>query len=355
MDPKKNSTAEFAAAQAAIKESSLQDYKDWVNKNVTEMENAYAANNTHKVFSIVEKLVRKPRPPPQNISTDGQGKILDSANGVAERWFKFLKTKFSATIRESTRQGVQIPDYRSPNSALSRNEFDEAVRRMANNKAAGPDRIPVEAIKHCPSVRSALFEIVKSMWDQERIPDGFVQANFVMLHKKGSADDPANFRCIALLNHAFKILSRIMLARMTAQCDGFLQDWQAGFRQARGCRDNTTILRTLCLDVLRRGESLTINFVDYAAAFDSVSHKFLDEALAKAGASNKMRAMVRAVYASASAFTTVPDADGKKSKQMCFPSNAGFCRATSCRRCSSFLRWRIFFACTTTHAVRVSP
>ena len=69
MDPKKNSTAEFAAAQAAIKESSLQDYKDWVNKNVTEMENAYAVNNTHKVFSIVEKLVRKPRPPPQNIST----------------------------------------------------------------------------------------------------------------------------------------------------------------------------------------------------------------------------------------------------------------------------------------------
>ena len=185
---------------------------------------------------------------------------------------------------------------------------------MTNSKAAGPDGIPVEAIKYCPTVRKALYEIVHAMWHHESIPDGFVNANFVMIYKKGNVNDPANYRCIALLNHVFKILSQIMLARLTVQCDGFLKDWQAGFRKSRGCRDNVTILRTLCRNFLRLGKSLTINFIDYAAAFDSVSHKFLDETLLRAGASNKMRAMVRAVYESASAFTTVPDADGKKVK-----------------------------------------
>ena len=68
---------------------------------------------------------------------------------------------------------------------------------------------------------------------------------------------------------------------------------------------------------------LTINFVDYAAAFDSVSHKFLDQALEKAGASNKIRAMARAVYASASAFTTVQDAEGKRVKTDEFPIKRG--------------------------------
>ena len=117
-----------------------------------------------------------------------------------------------------------------------------------------------------------------------------------------------------------------MLARMSTQCDGFLQDWQAGFRRNRGCCDNITILRTLCQDVLRQGESLTIKLillVDYAAAIDSVSHRFLDEALAKARASNKIRAMTRAVYASASAFTTVQGADGKKIKTDTFPIKRG--------------------------------
>ena len=44
------------------------------------------------------------------------------------------------------------------------------------------------------------------------------------------------------------------------------------------------------------GESIAITFIDYTAAFDTVSHKFLDEALAEAGAPIKARAMFRAVY-----------------------------------------------------------
>ena len=159
-----------------------------------------------------------------------------------------------------------IPSWRSPNSNLTRKEFKEAIKRMSNNKDAGPDGIPVEAIKHCPTVQKALFEIVDTMWRQEKIPVDFVTAKFAMLYKKGSPNDPGNYRCIVLLNHAYKILSQILLARLTAQCDSFIQDWQAGVRRSRGCRDNTVTRRTLCEDVLRLGESLTINFVDYAAA-----------------------------------------------------------------------------------------
>ena len=105
-----------------------------------------------------------------------------------------------------------------------------------------------------------------------------------------------------------------MLARMTLQCDGFLQDWQVGFRKSRGWRDNTTILRMIWQDIMRQGKPLTINFVDYAVAFDSVSHRFLDTTLEKMGVSNKLIVMVRAVYASVSAFTTVPDTEGKQIK-----------------------------------------
>ena len=63
--------------------------------------------------------------------------------------------------------------------------------------------------------------------------------------------------------------------------------------------------------------------MDYAAAFDSVSHKFLDKTLARAGASNKMRAMVRDVYTSAAAFTTVADTNGKNIKTDVFSIKRG--------------------------------
>ena len=59
--------------------------------------------------------------------------------------------------------------------------------------------------------------------------------------------------------------------RLLAKSESFLQDWQAGFRARRGCRDNTMILRSLCQRTLSMGEKLTVVSVDYSAAFDTVS------------------------------------------------------------------------------------
>ena len=52
------------------------------------------------------------------------------------------------------------------------------------------------------------------------------------------------------------------------------------------------------------GEHIAVTFIDYSAAFDTVSHKFIDRALQQAGASTKIHSMFRAVYEAASAFTS---------------------------------------------------
>ena len=134
--------------------------------------------------------------PPQNLTTDGNGKMLESAEEAVGIWLDFLSGKFKTTDKELLRISINIPKYRSPTSVLTRKEFDEAIKRMSNNKVAGPDGIPFEAIKYCPMVSETLFQITNTMWELETIPDGFVKANFVMFFKKGSADDPANYRCI---------------------------------------------------------------------------------------------------------------------------------------------------------------
>lgn len=54
-----------------------------------------------------------------------------------------------------------------------------------------------------------------------------------------------------------------------------------------------------------------ITYIDFAAAFDSVSHRFLDAALAKAHASRKTRAMFPAIYKAAAGAARVKDKDGK--------------------------------------------
>ena len=140
---------------------------------------------------------------------------------------------------------------------------------------------------------------------------------------KGSSNDPTRYRCIALLNHTYKILSYILLGRLLKPSKEFLKDWQAGFREARGCRDNSMVLRVLCEKVLSIGESLAAVFIDYKAAFDSLSHKFIDETLEKAGISPKVRSIFRAIYKAVSAYTTAPGTDGKHVKSNSFSIDRG--------------------------------
>ena len=107
------------------------------------------------------------------------------------------------------------------------------------------------------------------------------------------------------------------------ETEGYLQDWQAGFRQGRGCRDNVLILRTLVGKMLKEGKPLVLTFIDYSAAFDSVGHKFLDKALGEANAKPKTRAIFRSIYGSASAKTKVKDTDGQYIYSKAFPVRRG--------------------------------
>ena len=78
-----------------------------------------------------------------------------------------------------------------------------------------------------------------------------------------------------------------------------------GCRAKRGCRDNVLLLRTLYDFIIRGKKSCIVTFIDYKAAFDSVSHKFIDEVLIAAKASRKCRAIFRAIYDTAKGIVRV--------------------------------------------------
>ena len=131
---------------------------------------------------------------------------------------------------------------------------------------------------------------------------------------------------ICLLPTAYKMVSTLLLHRLRHECEGFLGNDQSGFRQHRSTRDQISILaETLALiqeegqaaaDALAASKCVdpdpakvlaSLTFLDYIAAFDSVDHIFLDEALGISGASCKTRAIIRSIYSSASAIVRSRD------------------------------------------------
>ena len=311
------SKKELQKIQQRITQSCCDDFKKWVNDAVIEMEKADAVGNTRKIYNLANMLSNKPKRPPTNLTTDDEGNLLNSPEDVAKTWEKFLSQKFSAT--EEEHQRPELPPLEKTWDPITRKEFDAAMKRLKTGKAIGPDGVPAAVFKNCPMIKDELFRLLQFMWNEEVVPQSMVTAKFTMLFKnKGSSDDPSKYRGLALLNHAYKVLSYILLGRLLSPSEGFLQDWQAGFRAGRGCRDNSMILRVMCDKMMAMGKSLAAVFIDYKAAFDTVSHKFIDTALEKAGVSPKARSMFRAIYKAAAAYTTAPGTNGKKVRSNLF-------------------------------------
>ena len=79
-------------------------------------------------------------------------------------------------------------------------------------KACGIDGVPAEAFKEDGPLRAELFRLVSQIWREETVPESMVAGLFVMLYKgKGKTDDRTKYRCICLLNHAYKLLSAVLI------------------------------------------------------------------------------------------------------------------------------------------------
>ena len=320
----KGTKQQYDDVQSRIKRSSLQDFETWVSHCAQGISAAEARGDTKGVYKGVKVLAQKNDRPSPNLTTNHQGQTLGCAEDTAQEWHRFLSGKFAATKAERQRPAMETLPCTQGSEPLTVERFLRGLSRMANNKACGPDGIPAELYKHSKACRGMLRHLLQKIWLCEDVPTEFATATFVMLYKnKGSSDDPTKYRCIGLLSHAFKIFQQCLLEQLEVETEGYLSDWQAGFRKKRGCRDNILILRTIYDEMLEVGKTLFATYIDYSAAFDSVSHKFLDEALKAAGASDKSRALFRAVYAAASAATKVSSTDGEEVLSASFSVDRG--------------------------------
>ena len=294
-----------------IKESNLADYTNWLRTITAEMEAADVRGDlkaVHRAVKVVSGTSKSCAFKAPSKAKNGEP-ILDQ-EALAEAWRLFLEGKFASTPTETERDTYEPLGPKS-DEPLTEQAFVRALIKLKSGKACGPDGIPAVVFKKCEAAARELYEVLRMIWEMEYVPPELVRAAFLMLFKnKGSSDDMTKYRCIGLLPHSYKLLSLIMLERLTEECESFLSDWQAGFRTGRGCRDNILLLRVLIDVLIKKNEKACVTFIDYTAAFDSISHKSLDKSLKAAGASRKTRAIFRAIYAAAEGMARVKGLHG---------------------------------------------
>ena len=97
---------------------------------------------------------------------------------------------------------------------ITREEVLLAVQRLKNGKAAGPDGIIGEILKHAMDFLVKFFNV---LFDRGRYPNSWTESIIVPLFKKGNQNDPNNYRGISLCDISSKLYSSIINNR--------LQEW----------------------------------------------------------------------------------------------------------------------------------
>ena len=144
-------------------------------------------------------------------------------------------------------------------------EVKALVHNLKNNKAAGVDSIPNEALKNAPEeflvILTKLFNL---MLKTAKLPSGWEVGLISLIHKSGPREVLSNYRPLTVINSLCGLYTKALNERLTRVVEhhGLLGEIQNGFRKERCGADNNFILHTVLAKAAAMGKKVFLSFVD---------------------------------------------------------------------------------------------
>ena len=119
----------------------------------------------------------------------------------------------------------------------------------------------------------------------------------VFIPKKGNGKECSNYRTIALIPQASKVMLKILQARLQQYVNWEFLDVQAGFRKGRGIRDQIANIHWIIDKAREFQKNIYFCFIDCAKAFAHVDHNKLWKIIEKMGIPDHLTCLLRNLYA----------------------------------------------------------
>ena len=139
-------------------------------------------------------------------------------------------------------------------------EVKWALESITMNKASGCDGIPVELFQ----ILEVLHSICQRIWKTQQRAQDWQRSVFIPIPKKDNPKECSNYRTIALISHASKVIIKILQAMLQQCVNCELPDVQAGFRKGRGTRGQIANNRWIIEKAREFQKNIYFCFIDCA-------------------------------------------------------------------------------------------
>ena len=265
-----------AKAESRLAEAHKLATEQQLKELSSRLDQAHAAGNSKEAWSIINSATgRKDRP-----------QSILAASSIEDRLDK-AANYFHSLLNRSPANALELkPQYPYPPSELyadllthiTLSEVRHALSSTRLDNAAGPDEIPARALQVTVQHVTRVINNHSAI-NGGRAPEKWKQSIIVSIPKKGSAKSLENQRGISLMCTAAKLNNRIILNRLRPVIIDRLSPFQAGFLPSRSTTQQLAALRILIDDCRKFQRSVSIAFVDFQKAFDSISRSAIPQCL----------------------------------------------------------------------------
>ncbi|KAH1215226.1 NAD kinase 2, chloroplastic [Glycine max] len=216
---------------------------------------------------------------------DEKGKVLVHEKDIKERWKAYFHNLFNdgygydSSSLDTREEDRNYKYYRR----IQKQEVKEALKRMSNGKAVGPDNIPIEVWKTLGDRGLEwLTELFNEIMRSKRMPEEWRRSTLVPIYKnKGDIQNCANYRGIKLMSHTMKLWERVIERRLRKETQ--VTENQFGFMPGRSTMEAIYLLRRVMEQYRMAQQDLHLIFIDLEKAYDRVPREILWKALEKKG------------------------------------------------------------------------
>ena len=290
--PTRSKKAKLEQAKKALDDAYLSEQAAYISGKLEYISKQHTSKKAHLAWTAVKELSGK------NSISSIQIKG-GSSNKRMENWtahFKHLLGQKPKLPENVSLPRVQISEPLDiVTSPFTLSELRSATKQINSSKAFGPDCIP-PIIWKSQMFEEFLLSLCNLCFSEKKCPSHWRCAQIIPVPKKGDLSLPTNYRGISLMSIAAKIYNKLILNRLVPSVEPLLRDNQNSFRAGR-----TTISQILCLRRLIEESDLSkldlsLIFVDFSKAFDSVNRTKMFEILELYGIPHEFISAIKVLY-----------------------------------------------------------
>ena len=155
-----------------------------------------------------------------------------------------------------------------------------ALFSMEKNKAAGPDKIPIEFYQSCwDIIKAYIIELFEDFHKGTLVVSRLNYGVITLLPKVQDAARIQQFRPICLLNCLYKWITKTLTLRLEQLADKLILKTQSAFLKGRNIMNSVMALHEILHETKRKKKGGVVLKLDIEKAYDKVNWNFLLDCL----------------------------------------------------------------------------